>query len=140
MHCPLGAERRSKGEHDENTLSLNLAGVSHDDNPDGARRLGKARYGFACRKDKADKHKVNAEYEWKHCLGIHVEDRYELHRAHSALSAYGTFDQYKDLFLDGVSVALQCSSLENSFRRMSLLQWECKEKSSPSSTMGRLLP
>jgi hypothetical protein len=105
VHWHLGAEHRSAGQYDENGKSPKHAGVPADDNPDATRRLAAkktARYGFACHKYDATDAKFTTEYDWKHCLDMHVGETYEVHWPHSALGACGTPNQYQYPFYDGV--------------------------------------
>jgi hypothetical protein len=107
VHWHLGAEHRSEGEYDENGKSPEHAGVPdwrepQDDNAGATRRLKDARYGFACMKYDATDPKYNTEYEWKHCVDMHVGETYEVHWPHSALGACGTPNQYQYPFYDGV--------------------------------------
>merc|ERR1711953_1502157 len=51
VHWHLGAEHRSQGEFDEQGSSPKNHLLPEDENPeDTRRRLGAARYGYACRK------------------------------------------------------------------------------------------
>jgi len=106
VHWHLGAEHRSAGEFDEIGTSPALAGSPHDENPDATRRLGQARYGYACRKYQANNAKFNTEYDWKYCKDMHVGETYEVHWPHSALGACGTPWQYQYPFYDGVFCGL----------------------------------
>jgi len=91
VHWHLGTEHKSKGEYDEYGM-----GPAH-------RRLAKdARKGFQCRKYDSTDPKFTTEYEWQHCVGMHVGETYEVHWPHSAAGACGTPHQYQTPFYDGV--------------------------------------
>jgi hypothetical protein len=105
VHWHLGAEHRSEGEYDENGKSPKLAGAPADYNPNGGRRLAGAkdvRYGYACHHYDASDPKFTTEYEWQHCVDMHVGETYEVHWPHSSLGACGTPNQYQFPFYDGV--------------------------------------
>merc|ERR1719235_1661327 len=105
VHWHLGAEHRSAGEYDENGKSPKLSGTPADYNPNGGRRLAGAddvRYGYACHHYDASDPKFTTEYEWQHCVDMHVGETYEVHWPHSALGACGTPNQYQYPFYDGV--------------------------------------
>lgn len=110
VHWHLGAEHRSAGEYDEYGTSPNSGGTPDgrepaDNNPDvnpPNRILTEARYGYACRKYDASIATHTTDYEWKHCVDMHVGETYEVHWPHSALGACGTPNQYQHPFYDGV--------------------------------------
>jgi len=113
VHWHLGAEHRSEGQFDENGLSPDNHLVPDDENPEDVRRLdprnyrlrrrlGGARYGYACRHYDATDDRFNTEYAWQYCKDMHVGETYEVHWPHSALGACGTPWQYQDPFYDGV--------------------------------------
>mmetsp|Transcript_51276 Transcript_51276/g.129433 ORF Transcript_51276/g.129433 Transcript_51276/m.129433 type:complete len:371 (+) Transcript_51276:103-1215(+) len=108
VHWHLGAEHRSAGQYDETGVSPGLAGDAADTNPNADRRLGKAqvRYGYACKKYDANEAMYTTEYDWKHCVGMHVGETYEVHWPHSAAGACGTPHQYQSPFYDGVFCGL----------------------------------
>jgi hypothetical protein len=60
-----------------------------------------ARQGYQCHKYK-DEAKFTTEYNWQHCVGMHVGETYEVHWPHSALGACNTPYQYQSPFYDGV--------------------------------------
>jgi len=98
VHWHLGAEHRSEGEFDENGSGPLKAG----DPATGGRRLADVRYGFACNKYDANDLKFTTPYKWKHCIGMHVGETYEVHWPHSKLGACHTPHQYQTPFYDGV--------------------------------------
>merc|ERR1712054_714802 len=61
-----------------------------------------AREGFLCHHYDAQDVKFTTEYDWQHCVGMHVGYTYEVHWPHSALGACGTVNQYQSPFYDGV--------------------------------------
>eukprot|EP00746_Dinoflagellata_sp_MGD_P157003 gnl/MRDRNA2_/MRDRNA2_86063_c0_seq7.p1 gnl/MRDRNA2_/MRDRNA2_86063_c0~~gnl/MRDRNA2_/MRDRNA2_86063_c0_seq7.p1 ORF type:complete len:407 (-),score=79.63 gnl/MRDRNA2_/MRDRNA2_86063_c0_seq7:454-1497(-) len=94
VHWHLGAEHLSVGEYDEGGKG-----------PAKSRRLAAdadVRLGFRCHKYDADDPKFWTEYDWKHCVGMHVGETYEVHWPHSAAGACGTPNQYQTPFYDGV--------------------------------------
>jgi len=104
VHWHLGAEHRSAGQYDENGKSPGLAGTRATTNPNaGGRRLAAGeRYGFACKHYAANDAKFTTKYAWKHCVGMHVGETYEVHWPHSKLGACHTPHQYQSPFYDGV--------------------------------------
>merc|ERR1712224_1122000 len=92
VHWHLGTEHLSVGEYDENGKGL-----------EKYRQLpADACLGFRCHKyDKADP-KFTTEYNWKHCVGMHVGETYEVHWPHSAAGACATPNQYQTPFYDSV--------------------------------------
>ncbi|KAL3764618.1 hypothetical protein ACHAWO_012129 [Cyclotella atomus] len=95
VHWHLGAEHRSEGEYDE-TFDANGPADSH-------RHLAEdARQGFRCKHYDASDAKFTTEYDWQHCVGMHVGETYEVHWPHSAVGACGTLNQYQTPFYDGV--------------------------------------
>jgi hypothetical protein len=104
VHWHIGAEHRSNGQYDENGKSPGLAGTRANTNPNaGGRRLAAGeRYGFACHHFAANDAKFTKKYDWKHCLGMHVGETYEVHWPHSKLGACHTPFQFQSPFYDGV--------------------------------------
>jgi len=107
VHWHLGAEHRSAGEYDEEGDAPGLHGTADGVAPphvDGNRRLvdDAPRYGYACHHFDANDAKFTTEYPWKHCLGMHIGETYEVHWPHSAFGACGTPNQYQSPFYDGV--------------------------------------
>jgi len=104
VHWHVGAEHRSNGQYDENGKSPGLAGTKASTNPNaGGRRLaGGERYGFACHHFAANDRKFTTKYDWKHCIGMHVGETYEVHWPHSKLGACHTPFQFQSPFYDGV--------------------------------------
>jgi hypothetical protein len=96
VHWHLGAEHRSAGEYDEDGHGPN--------DEDGHRRAlaGSVRQGLQCHHYDAHDPKFTTEYEWKHCVGMHVGETYEVHWPHSKAGACGTPNQYQTPFYDGV--------------------------------------
>jgi hypothetical protein len=95
VHWHLGAEHRSEGEYDE-TFDANGPADSHRHLEEGARQ------GFRCKHYDASDEKFTTEYDWQHCIGMHVGETYEVHWPHSAVGACGTLNQYQTPFYDGV--------------------------------------
>jgi hypothetical protein len=95
VHWHLGAEHRSEGEYDETFA---------DKGPDGTHRhlAEDARLGLRCKHYDASDPKFTTEYDWQHCIGMHVGETYEVHWPHSAVGACGTPNQYQTPFYDGV--------------------------------------
>jgi len=104
VHWHVGAEHRSNGQYDENGKSPALAGARAATNPNaGGRRLAAGeRYGFACHHFNAADAKFTKKYDWKHCIGMHVGETYEVHWPHSKLGACHTPFQFQSPFYDGV--------------------------------------
>jgi len=93
VHWHLGAEHLSVGEFDENGV-----GPAKDN-----RRLAAdARLGFRCHYYDATDPKYTTEYNWQHCVDMHVGETYEIHWPHSADGLCGTPWQYQSPFYDGV--------------------------------------
>lgn len=110
VHWHLGAEHRSEGQFDENgSAPPGLAGTPDMQAPPhvGGRRLRRlqydeVRYGYACHHYDAGNSMFTREYNWQHCLDMHVGETYEVHWPHSAIGACGTPYQYQTPFYDGV--------------------------------------
>merc|ERR1712085_125792 len=60
------------------------------------------RLGFRCGLYDDTDVKFTKEYNWQHCVGMHVGETYEVHWPHSAAGACGTPFQYQTPFYDGV--------------------------------------
>jgi len=91
VHWHLGAEHFSAGEYDVEVV-------------DGHRRLAagkQVREGYNCGKEDGSA-KFTKEYDWKHCVGMHVGETYEVHWPHSAAGKCNTIHQYQTPFYDGV--------------------------------------
>jgi hypothetical protein len=104
VHWHLGAEHKSAGQYDETGKSPN-----HGRRLEGEvrssyhRRLAAdARYGGKCQHYDSSDVRFTTEYDWKHCVGMHVGDTYEVHWPHSAAGDCGTPNQYQTPFYDGV--------------------------------------
>jgi hypothetical protein len=104
VHWHLGAEHKSS-----------IADVGYDETgaSPGGRRLQinttyhrslatDVRYGGKCHYYNADDPTFTNEYDWKHCVDMHVGDTYEVHWPHSAAGDCGTPHQYQTPFYDGV--------------------------------------
>jgi len=105
VHWHLGAEHRSAGEYDETGVSPQKSGTPSTVNyaANGGRRLaGEERYGYACKKYDANDARFTTEYDWQHCVGMHVGETYEVHWPHSTMGDCGTPNQYQTPFYDGV--------------------------------------
>jgi len=96
VHWHLGAEHLSVGEYDTNGKSPVAT--------TGSRKLlaSEVRKGFTCHHYDSKVEKFSKEYDWKHCVGMHVGQTYEVHWPHSAAGACGTPNQYQTPFYDGV--------------------------------------
>jgi len=93
VHWHLGAEHFSAGEYDLLPESS------------GQRRLAagkKVREGYNCRYYDSTSKAFTEEYDWKHCVGMHVGETYEVHWPHSRAGMCGTVDQFQTPFYDGV--------------------------------------
>lgn len=102
VHWHLGAEHKVTGQYDESGSS-----PSHDRRleakPSYHRNLaGDVRYGGKCHLYNDTLPEFTTEYDWKHCVGIHVGDTYEVHWPHSKAGACGTPNQFQTPFYDGV--------------------------------------
>jgi len=126
VHWHLGTEHRSAGEYDETGVgpansyvpdatgeddsrrlraqpSSDWAVQQRESHNDEGRRMGAtARLGLRCKKYDANDAKFTTEYNWKHCVDMHVGETYEVHWPHSAAGACGTPYQYQTPFYDGV--------------------------------------
>jgi len=98
VHWHLGAEHLSVGQYDADGKGPEDDHEGHDH-----RALAEdARLGGRCHHyDSADA-KFTTEYDWEHCVGMHVGETYEVHWPHSIAGACGTVDQYQTPFYDGV--------------------------------------
>merc|ERR1712046_137544 len=73
--------------------------------PSKGRRLagyGDVRYGLKCHHYNAQDARYTTEYDWKHCVDMHVGDTYEVHWPHSRAGDCGTANQFQTPFYDGV--------------------------------------
>lgn len=95
VHWHLGAEHLSVGEYDEDGTG-----------PDSAHRrrllAEDARLGGQCHFYDGNDAKFTTEYDWEHCVGMHVGETYEVHWPHSNMGACNTPWQYQTPFYDGV--------------------------------------
>ncbi len=95
VHWHLGTEHLSVGEYDEN-------GHGPSDH-DGHRSLaGEVRPGYQCHHYDHTQPRFTEEYDWKHCVGMHVGETYEVHWPHSNMGACETPNQFQTPFYDGV--------------------------------------
>jgi len=93
VHWHLGAEHFSAGQFDQ------MDGYG----PAEGRRLGEnVRRGFRCHHYDETDRKFTKEFDWQHCVGMHVGETYEIHWPHSAAGACGSPYQYQTPFYDGV--------------------------------------
>jgi len=99
VHWHLGTEHYSVGEYTDKGKGPKKDYV--DDDGSG-RRLAAARLGGRCHKYNANDPKFTKEYDWQHCISMHVGETYEVHWPHSAAGACGTPYQYQTPFYDGV--------------------------------------
>jgi hypothetical protein len=104
VHWHMGAEHKSDGEYDDDGTAPNKnRRLSSDIRPSYHRNLaGDVRYGGKCYKYDSSDSRFTTEYEWKHCVGMHVGDTYEVHWPHSKAGACGTPNQFQTPFYDGV--------------------------------------
>lgn len=105
VHWHLGSEHFSMGQYDDH--GNGPAGTTDyvdEDGEEDSRRLaaGSARLGFRCHHYDASDVRFTKEYDWQHCVGMHVGETYEVHWPHSAAGACGTPYQYQTPFYDGV--------------------------------------
>mmetsp|Transcript_19207 Transcript_19207/g.22933 ORF Transcript_19207/g.22933 Transcript_19207/m.22933 type:complete len:406 (+) Transcript_19207:111-1328(+) len=102
VHWHLGTEHLSVGEYDE-----------HGKGPHEHSRRSlqaadkKVRLGYQCMHYDDKDTKFTTEYDWKHCVGMHVGQTYEVHWPHSGAgecvpSGTVTKWQYQTPFYDGV--------------------------------------
>jgi len=99
VHWHLGAEHRSAGQFDEAGKGPLKAGTPANA---GGRRLADVRYGYGCHHYDSHQPKFTTPYHWKHCIGMHVGETYEVHWPHSAIGACHTPHQFQTPFYDGV--------------------------------------
>lgn len=92
VHWHLGAEHKSDGQYDASGSA-----------PAAGRRLAAdVRAGHKCyHYDSADT-RFTTQYDWQHCVGMHVGETYEVHWPHSKAGACGSPNQYQTPFYDGV--------------------------------------
>jgi hypothetical protein len=105
VHWHLGAEHKSVGQYDEAGTYPNHGGRRLEEELRSSyhRRLaGDVRYGLKCHHYDASDSRYTTEYPWKHCVGMHVGNTYEVHWPHSAAGDCGTPNQYQTPFYDGV--------------------------------------
>jgi hypothetical protein len=101
VHWHLGAEHRSDGEFDENGSGPTY--VDHHRDEGETRRLASPlRHGLQCHHYDNKTEKYTKEYDWQHCIDMHVGETYEVHWPHSNAGACGTPDQFQTPFYDGV--------------------------------------
>lgn len=98
VHWHLGTEHYSKGEYDEDGTGP-MGGADGDAHRELA---GDARLGYRCHHYDEAEPMFTEEYEWKHCVNMHVGETYEVHWPHSNMGACGTPNQYQTPFYDGV--------------------------------------
>jgi hypothetical protein len=104
VHWHLGAEHKNVGVYDDDGKSPAGRRLSEKLGSSYHRNLGAedVRYGGKCYHYNAAQAKFTTEYEWKHCVGMHVGDTYEVHWPHSKAGACGTPNQFQTPFYDGV--------------------------------------
>jgi len=102
VHWHLGTEHLSVGEYDDEGKGPDGFTVAHSGD-DGSRRLADtARLGHRCHHYDDTKKEFTTEYNWMHCVDMHVGETYEVHWPHSSAGACGTPNQYQTPFYDGV--------------------------------------
>jgi len=111
VHWHLGAEHRSEGEFDECGKGPKTQ-EQYDDEDGASRRLAPLRLGLRCHHYDATDSKFTKEYEWKHCVKMHVGETYEVHWPHSNLGACGTPHQFQYPFYDGVLCGKNAATAE----------------------------
>lgn len=96
VHWHLGAEHLSVGEYDQDGAG--------PPNNNLRRRLfaGEVRLGGRCYHYEQSDSKFTTEYQWEHCVDMHVGETYEVHWPHSNMGACNTPFQYQTPFYDGV--------------------------------------
>ncbi|KAK3240192.1 hypothetical protein CYMTET_49953 [Cymbomonas tetramitiformis] len=99
VHWHLGAEHLSVGQYDEKGTGPSTAS---DEEPHRKLLAGDVRNGNMCHLYDATDETFTKEYDWKHCVDMHVGQTYEVHWPHSAAGACGTPNQYQTPFYDGV--------------------------------------
>jgi len=95
VHWHLGTEHLSVGEYDE-------SGAGPDDAHRRLAATANVRLGYRCHLYNASNTKFTTEYQWEHCVGMHVGETYEVHWPHSAAGDCNTKWQYQSPFYDGV--------------------------------------
>lgn len=112
VHWHLGAEHLSEGEYDFDgtdpdkeyySMRHLLAGTSG-----GCKESEGCLMGRKCHLYDPDDSTFTTEYDWQHCVDMHVGYTYEIHWPHSKAGACGTPNQYQSPFYDGVF----CRALE----------------------------
>lgn len=108
VHWHLGAEHRSEGQYDENGTgpTTPIVADSHRDLKDGVR------LGLRCSHYDEHDEKFTKDYDWQHCIGMHVGETYEVHWPHSLAGACGTINQFQVPFHDGVFCHAERLNLE----------------------------
>eukprot|EP00854_Cymbomonas_tetramitiformis_P025543 gene25543-31216_t len=107
VHWHLGAEHLSVGQYDQNGIGPSTPVGQYDQNgtvEERHRKLlgGDVREGNLCYLYDPTDETFTTEYDWKHCVDMHVGQTYEVHWPHSAAGACGTPNQYQTPFYDGV--------------------------------------
>jgi len=102
VHWHLGTEHYSLGQYDEHGVGPNNTAEDDPWGEEDSRRLAVARLGYRCHKFDESDARFTTEYNWQHCVGMHVGETYEVHWPHSAAGACGTPYQYQTPFYDGV--------------------------------------
>merc|ERR1712159_368528 len=103
VHWHLGAEHNSDGKYDADGKAPNYGRRLSELNTTYHRKLaGDVRYGGKCYHYDSSDDRFTTEYEWKHCVDMHVGDTYEVHWPHSKAGACGTPSQFQTPFYDGV--------------------------------------
>jgi hypothetical protein len=139
VHWHLGTEHYSVGQYDEHGtgptytssrrrsrrmqeeerrlreggLERRLPGLYYEAN-------GEYRRGFRCSLYDSYDPIFTTEYNWSHCVDMHVGETYEVHWPHSAAGACGTPNQYQSPFYDGVFCMPNIISLDplNTFTKI----------------------
>merc|ERR1719330_993655 len=102
VHWHLGAEHLSLGEFDTSGKGPDIEGEEDEDGEVDSRRLAKARRGHRCHHFDDSDARFTTEYDWQHCVTMHVGETYEVHWPHSKGGKCGTPWQYQTPFYDGV--------------------------------------
>jgi hypothetical protein len=140
VHWHLGTEHYSVGQYDESGTGPTYTSSSRRRSrrmQEEERRLregglerrlpglyyeanGEYRRGFRCSLYDSYDPGFTTEYNWSHCVDMHVGETYEVHWPHSAAGACGTPNQYQSPFYDGVFCMPNIISLDplNTFTKI----------------------
>jgi hypothetical protein len=111
VHWHLGTEHYSLGQYDESGTGPDYMDDNYADG-DGRRLAANARLGFRCHMHSQYDTRFTTQYNWRHCMNMHVGETYEVHWPHSSAGACGTPYQYQSPFYDGVFCTAGIISLD----------------------------